>query len=99
MFKFDGVGLACRRHGYAGHTRAGPAYADRGQPVAGRVEGATCHLCDLVEEFTRQILPRLVTRDLKHDITCVPYQQSGSRFLVKGEILRPLRPTDQASGR
>ena len=46
--------------------------------------------CELVEEFTRQILPKLVTRDLKQDITCVPFQQSGSRFLVRGQILRTL---------
>jgi hypothetical protein len=54
--------------------------------------------CELVEEFTRQILSKLVTRDLRHDITCVPYQLSGSRFLVKGEILRPLPPAEQAAG-
>jgi hypothetical protein len=46
--------------------------------------------CELVEEFTRQILPKLATRELKQDITCVPFQQSGSRFLVRGEILRTL---------
>jgi hypothetical protein len=46
--------------------------------------------CELVEEFTRQILPKLVTRELKQDITCVPFQQSGSRFLVRGKILRTL---------
>jgi hypothetical protein len=55
--------------------------------------------CELVEEFTHQILPKLVTRGLKRDITCVPYQQSGSRFLVKGEILRPLPQAEQAAGR
>jgi hypothetical protein len=44
--------------------------------------------CELVEEFAHQILPKLVTRDLKQDITCVPFQQSGGRFLVRGEILR-----------
>ncbi|MGB6308062.1 MAG: hypothetical protein WBF89_09730 [Steroidobacteraceae bacterium] len=48
--------------------------------------------CELVEEFARQILPRLVTRNLRQDITCVPFQQSGSRFLVRGEILRTLAP-------
>jgi hypothetical protein len=48
--------------------------------------------CELVEEFAHQILPKLVTRNLKQDITCVPYQQSGSRFLVRGEILRTLPP-------
>jgi len=44
--------------------------------------------CELVEEFARQILPKLATRDVKQDITCVPYQGSGSRFFVRGEILR-----------
>ena len=50
--------------------------------------------CELVEEFSRQILPKFVTRNLKQDITCVPYQLSGSRFLIKGEILRALPPGD-----
>jgi hypothetical protein len=54
--------------------------------------------CELVEEFARQILSKLATRDLKQDITCVPYQLSGSRFLVKGEILRPLPPAERAAG-
>jgi hypothetical protein len=44
--------------------------------------------CELVEEFARQILPKLATRDVKQNITCVPYQASGSRFFVRGEILR-----------
>jgi hypothetical protein len=44
--------------------------------------------CELVEEFAREILPRLSARNVKQDITCVPYQASGSRFLVRGEILR-----------
>jgi hypothetical protein len=48
--------------------------------------------CELVEEFAHQILPKLATRNLKRDITCVPYQQSGGRFLVRGEILRALPP-------
>jgi hypothetical protein len=44
--------------------------------------------CELVQEFTRDILPHLSARNVKQDITCVPYQASGSRFLVRGEILR-----------
>jgi hypothetical protein len=48
--------------------------------------------CELVQEFARQILPKFVTRDLKQDISCVPFQQSGGRFLVRGEILRALPP-------
>jgi hypothetical protein len=54
--------------------------------------------CELVEEFSRQILPKLAAKDVKQDITCVPYQASGSRFLVRGEILRaamaPKSPAD-----
>jgi hypothetical protein len=46
--------------------------------------------CELVDEFVHQILPKLVTRNVKQDITCVPFQQSGGRFLVQGEILRTL---------
>jgi hypothetical protein len=44
--------------------------------------------CELIEEFTRQILPKLATRDVRQDITCVPNQLSGSRFFVRGEILK-----------
>jgi hypothetical protein len=44
--------------------------------------------CELVEEFAHQILPKLVTRHLRQDITCVPFQESGGRFLVRGEILK-----------
>jgi hypothetical protein len=47
--------------------------------------------CELVEEFAREILPHLSARNVKQDITCVPYQASGSRFFVHGEILRAVR--------
>jgi hypothetical protein len=46
--------------------------------------------CELVEEFVHQILPKLVTRNLKQDISCVPFQQSGGRYLVRGDVLRTL---------
>jgi hypothetical protein len=48
--------------------------------------------CELVEDFARQILPLLVTRDLKLDVSCGPARQRGGRFLVRGEILRSLPP-------
>jgi hypothetical protein len=54
--------------------------------------------CELVEEFAHQILPKLATRDVKEDITCVPYQESGSRFLVRGQILRALPRAEQSPG-
>ncbi len=47
--------------------------------------------CELVEGFARQILPRLVTRGVSQDIHCVPYQQSGANYWVKGDVLKPVR--------
>lgn len=54
--------------------------------------------CELVEEFARQILPKLAARDVKSDITCAPYQQNGSRFLLRGQILRALPRAEQSPG-
>ena len=54
--------------------------------------------CELVEEFARQILPKLAARDVKSDVTCVPYQESGSRFMVRGQILRALPRAEQSPG-
>jgi hypothetical protein len=55
--------------------------------------------CELVEEFARQILPKFATKDVKQDITCVPYQASGSRFFVRGEVLRAAGRSRVAAGR
>jgi hypothetical protein len=55
--------------------------------------------CELVEEFSHQILPKLVTRTLKRDITCMPYQAGAGRFLVRGEILKTLPRAQQSAGR
>lgn len=46
--------------------------------------------CELVEEFVRQILPKLATRGVQKDITCIPHQLSGSRYWVRGEVLKAL---------
>jgi hypothetical protein len=54
--------------------------------------------CELVEEFAHQVLPKLATRNLKQDITCMPFQESGGRFLIRGEILRTLPPRYEGSG-
>jgi hypothetical protein len=48
--------------------------------------------CELVEEFVREILPRFSARIFKQDITCIPFQATGSRFFVSGEILRARSP-------
>jgi hypothetical protein len=55
--------------------------------------------CELVEQFARQILPKLVTRDVRQDITCVPNELSGSHYLLRGEVLRPLPPGQAAAQR
>jgi hypothetical protein len=46
--------------------------------------------CELVEEFVRQILPKLATRNVQSDVTCIPHQLSGSHYVVRGEVLEPL---------
>ncbi|HEY2681902.1 MAG TPA: hypothetical protein VGI93_00170 [Steroidobacteraceae bacterium] len=48
--------------------------------------------CELIEEFVRQVLPKLATRDVRSDIDCTAYRHrsNGSGYLVRGEILRPL---------
>ena len=46
--------------------------------------------CELVEEFVRQILPKLATRNVHTDVTCIPHELSGSHYSVRGEVLKPL---------
>jgi hypothetical protein len=46
--------------------------------------------CELVEEVARQVLPKLATRQVQQDVTCVPNQLSGNRFRVHGEVLKAL---------
>jgi hypothetical protein len=46
--------------------------------------------CELVEEFVRQVLPKLTTRNVHSDITCIPHELSGSHYLVRGEVLKSL---------
>ena len=52
--------------------------------------------CELVQEFSHQILPKLTTRALQQDIACGPDQQGGTRFYVKGEILKSLPSGEQS---
>jgi hypothetical protein len=44
--------------------------------------------CELVQQFVQQILPKLATRNVKTDISCSPYEESGGSFMVRGEALR-----------
>ena len=54
--------------------------------------------CELVQEFTRQILPRLMVRDVRQDILCVPYKPSVSRFFVRGEVFKSLPRGERRRG-
>lgn len=45
--------------------------------------------CELVQEFARQILPMLATRNVRRDIACLPAEHGGGHFFVRGEILKP----------
>lgn len=49
--------------------------------------------CELVQEFSHQLLTKLAARDVRQDIRCVPDQSSGGqsaspRFFVRGEVLK-----------
>ena len=54
--------------------------------------------CELVQQFTRQILPRLMVRDVRQDILCVPYKPSASRFFVRGEVFKSLPHAERRGG-
>lgn len=54
--------------------------------------------CELIDEFTRQVLPKLAVREIDSHIVCVPYQLSGSHYAVRGEILRALPSAAQRAG-
>ncbi len=51
--------------------------------------------CELVQQFSQQILPKFTVRGVSLDVVCVPYQPGSSRFLVRDEILRPLPPEEE----
>jgi hypothetical protein len=38
--------------------------------------------CELIEEFRDKVLPMFATRNLTNNVTCVPYQDSGSNFYL-----------------
>lgn len=87
-------------------TSAKPRHAGASTPVDARYEPFKITTdafrnmgrgdCELVEEFARQVLPKLATRDLKQNITCIPYQLSGSHYFVGGQILRALPSTERS---
>jgi hypothetical protein len=52
--------------------------------------------CELVEQFVRQVLPLLTTRNVKDDLRCVPRQVSPWDTKLSFEALGPLPPPEKA---
>ncbi len=48
--------------------------------------------CELVQQFTRRLLPLFVTRGVRKDIACGAHAPGGAHFLVMGEALRGASP-------
>ena len=51
--------------------------------------------CELVEQFRDRVLTAFTSRNLQHDINCIPHQLSGSSFDVRVEVLKGLPPPDR----
>jgi hypothetical protein len=45
--------------------------------------------CELIEQFRDTLLPMFATRNVKHQITCVPHQDSGSNFSLSFDVFAP----------
>ena len=50
--------------------------------------------CELVEQFRDRVLIAFTSRNLRHDINCIPHQLSGSSFDLSVEVLQGLPPPD-----
>jgi hypothetical protein len=48
--------------------------------------------CELVEQFRDKLLPMFATRNLRNQITCVPYQDAGSNFSLAFDVFAPAPP-------
>jgi hypothetical protein len=42
--------------------------------------------CELIEQFRDKLLPMFATRNVAHQITCVPHQDSGSNFSLRFDV-------------
>jgi hypothetical protein len=49
--------------------------------------------CELVEQFHDHLLPLFDTRNVQSDISCVPHQESGSRYSLSFDVLVPAPKT------
>jgi hypothetical protein len=53
--------------------------------------------CELVEQFADKVLPLFATRNLDRQITCIPHQDSGSRYSLKFDVFAPVEAPKSAA--
>ncbi|HEY3731663.1 MAG TPA: hypothetical protein VGL28_10450 [Steroidobacteraceae bacterium] len=49
--------------------------------------------CELIEQFHDNLLPLFDARNVQYQITCVPHQESGSRYSLSFDVLVPAPKT------
>lgn len=55
--------------------------------------------CELVEEFRDRILPLFTVRNLVSNVTCIPYQDSGTDYSLSYDVYAPITPQKTASAK
>jgi hypothetical protein len=53
--------------------------------------------CELVEQFADKVLPLFATRNVDRQITCIPHQDSGSRYSLKFDVFAALEAPKSAA--
>jgi hypothetical protein len=53
--------------------------------------------CELVEQFSKDVLPLFTTRNVESRMTCVPHELSPGQIRLKFEVLAPLPPVEKAA--
>lgn len=48
--------------------------------------------CELVDQFRTEVLKSFTTRSLVNNVTCIPYQESGSRIDLRFEVFTAAPP-------
>ena len=66
--------------------------AERGRGVAARRDPRAPPFdlqngdCELIEQFRDSVLPMFSTRNVQSQITCIPYQESGSNYSLSFDV-------------
>jgi hypothetical protein len=48
--------------------------------------------CELIEEFRDRVLPMFAVRNIVNNVTCIPYQDTGTDFHLSFDVFAPLKP-------